>query len=268
MIIRTVHNKENPYFMLNRCCLNDKRLSFKAKGIHTYLLSKPDHWKAYIEELESSSTDGRDAVRSGMKELIEYGYAVRSQERNEDGKFSTSDLDIVEQPYTGLPEAGLPHTDNPSADNPMLVINDIKENINTREYIPTSSGDATQSQAQAALLPLEEKKEKAPKKTKAPKKAKKEIHPAVVAHREVANRSMSRAQYTLVERVTNISLWKRAVEYVIGKGAYPMNIQYMLQVYDNPGKYGVPSSVNERKSATISEEEAALLLGDDYVSGK
>ena len=68
-IIRVKHNKENPYFMLNRAAVNDDRLSFKAVGILTYLLSKPDNWVVREDDLAARHTEGTHAVRSGLKEL-------------------------------------------------------------------------------------------------------------------------------------------------------------------------------------------------------
>jgi len=79
MIIRVAKNKDNPYVMMNKTGLNDPRLSFKAKGILAYLLSKPDDWKVMVEELINSSADGKRAVYSGLKELETYGYIKRKR---------------------------------------------------------------------------------------------------------------------------------------------------------------------------------------------
>lgn len=81
MIVRTVHNKENPYFQINRAAVSDDRLSYKAVGIHTYLMSKPDGWEANESDITTRHNDGRSSVRSGIQELIEYGYMVRVQLR-------------------------------------------------------------------------------------------------------------------------------------------------------------------------------------------
>lgn len=56
--------------------LRDKRLSFKARGILYYLLSKPDNWKGQLYDIvNQSEQDGIKAVRSAMKELVKFGYA-------------------------------------------------------------------------------------------------------------------------------------------------------------------------------------------------
>lgn len=69
--------KNNNYVVMNRTALNDKRLSWKAKGIMAYLLSMPDDWVFYMEELQSHSTDGKASFQSGFKELKDCGYVER-----------------------------------------------------------------------------------------------------------------------------------------------------------------------------------------------
>src|SRR5690554_205710 len=73
-IVRTIKNRNNPYVVINKSIFNDKRLSWKAKGLMGYFLSKPDDWKITISDLIKQSKDGRDSVYSGLAELKKYGY--------------------------------------------------------------------------------------------------------------------------------------------------------------------------------------------------
>lgn len=73
--------KNANYVVMNRTALNDTRLSWKAKGIIAYMLSMPDDWTFYIEELTSHSSDGEKAFRSGLKELKDTGYVKREPVR-------------------------------------------------------------------------------------------------------------------------------------------------------------------------------------------
>lgn len=63
------------YYIANRDPVEDSSLSYKAKGILTYCLSRPPNWKITMSDLVDRSTDGRDAVQSGVKELCQFGYA-------------------------------------------------------------------------------------------------------------------------------------------------------------------------------------------------
>lgn len=76
-IIRINKNKENPYVMLNKTALNDDKLSWKAKGIFAYLMSKPDDWICKVEDLKKHAKDGADSVKAGLRELREHGYMIK-----------------------------------------------------------------------------------------------------------------------------------------------------------------------------------------------
>ena len=97
MIYRTIKNAANPYLLLNRAASNDERLSYKAIGIHTYLMGKPDNWEANESDLTNRHTDGKAAVRSGVQELLQYGYMTRVQIRK-DNKIVGWRLDTYECP--------------------------------------------------------------------------------------------------------------------------------------------------------------------------
>lgn len=96
-IIRVNKNKENPYVMLNKTALNDENISFKAKGLFAYLMSKPNNWCSNVEHLMTVSKDGRDSVRSALRELREHGYILKDKERNQDGTFTWYEI-IFEEP--------------------------------------------------------------------------------------------------------------------------------------------------------------------------
>ena len=95
-IYRVEKNKDKPYVMINKEFLNDERLSAKAKGILTYLLSLPDDWKIYGEEITTHFADGVKSINSGIKELIKYGYIIRHQLRGEKGQFLNYEYCVYE----------------------------------------------------------------------------------------------------------------------------------------------------------------------------
>ena len=97
-IIRVEKHTKN-FVVLNKNFLEDKRLSFKSKGILTYLLSKPDDWTVRVNELISASTDGESSVRSALKELETCGYYRKYRVRTEDGsKIARWESVIYESP--------------------------------------------------------------------------------------------------------------------------------------------------------------------------
>ena len=86
---------------------NNPSLSFKAKGILWYLLSKPSDWKAYIKEIAKNSKDGVKSVRSGIKELVDSGYVVRTTERD-NGVITDWVYYVYDKPITNLDNSPLP----------------------------------------------------------------------------------------------------------------------------------------------------------------
>lgn len=65
--------------------LRDKRISLRAKGLYALTYSKPTDWRFYEAALMEESTEGRDAVRGAMKELIEAGWVSKRQPRGDRG---------------------------------------------------------------------------------------------------------------------------------------------------------------------------------------
>jgi len=71
-----VEKIEKPYKTMAISPARDKRLSYKARGILYYLLTKPDKWQCQVYDLAcQSEKDGLKAVKSALKELVQFGYA-------------------------------------------------------------------------------------------------------------------------------------------------------------------------------------------------
>lgn len=60
--------------------LHDKRLSFRARGVLTFLLAHPDDWEISTGDLSAYAVEGRDAIRSALDELRKLGYVEQFKE--------------------------------------------------------------------------------------------------------------------------------------------------------------------------------------------
>lgn len=90
---------DNFTVMSNRV-LNDENLSYRARGILVWLLSKPTNWSIRSEAIAAQSpSEGRTAVRTAMRELEEHGYLVREKVQNELGQWATIQT-VYEEPVT------------------------------------------------------------------------------------------------------------------------------------------------------------------------
>jgi hypothetical protein len=122
-IIRKAKNKENPYAQIDKAMLNNPEISLKAKGLLSLLLSKPDDWETIIENLVNSSLDGWDSVKSGLKELENYGYVIRRRIRNEYGVITGSETLVYDEPQHPpiKPVEKKKYKTKPQEDNPPEV---------------------------------------------------------------------------------------------------------------------------------------------------
>ncbi|EGG36527.1 helix-turn-helix domain-containing protein [Paenibacillus sp. HGF5] len=155
-----VSKRDSGYTILDPYFLSDDRLTWKAKGLLAYLLSKPSNWRVYIADLVKRSKDGRDAVYSAIKELETCGYVERRQTRDESNRITGMETVIYERPIIDDPDPDFPQTDIPymeesRTDKPTQVINDLNNNDFKRE-IDKSANDAILQALAKALrkLPL------------------------------------------------------------------------------------------------------------------
>lgn len=115
MIRRAEHSVNKKFFLFSRKTAQDKQLSFQAKGLLAYVLSKPSDWSAKDADLMKMGGIKRHALNSILEELKLHGYARRVEERQKNGKFAYI-LEIAEEPVF-KPDSPLP--DYPIADEPL-----------------------------------------------------------------------------------------------------------------------------------------------------
>ena len=139
--------------------IREPGLSWKAKGIMSALLSNREGWHSYVSVIVKMGKDGEDSVRSGLKELEEFGYLVRLRYRCKKTKqfkgtlwgytdipgemdLSKSiqmleehgyELEYQENPDPENPDPENPHLGKPHVGNPGLKILNIKRPMEKEE---------------------------------------------------------------------------------------------------------------------------------------
>lgn len=139
-IIR-IHRPER-YAVISNEVLRDKRLSFAARGVLSYLFTHKHNWKMQVTDLINQSPLGRDAVYTIIRELKRFGYIRQECIRNSDGTFRWETMvyespvamddfssssapetssEILSktkpEPLTGFPQAALPEAIKPHYKN-------------------------------------------------------------------------------------------------------------------------------------------------------
>lgn len=128
MSIRRAPRQRN-FTVLPNAALSDERLSFKARGLLAYVLSKPDHWRTNSQHLTTVGPDGLTSVRSGLQELREAGYAVLVKGRNVDGTIA-SEWEIGDAPLRN-PTMDSPTLEQPNVGKPVSLVS--TEGVKTEE---------------------------------------------------------------------------------------------------------------------------------------
>ena len=105
------------YTVMSNHHLRDKRLSLKAKGLLSQMLSLPDDWDYTLSGLAYINRESKDAIRSAVNELERAGYVQRHQTTDVSGKFSVNEYIIYERPVSGNPSPEKPSSDNPTQIN-------------------------------------------------------------------------------------------------------------------------------------------------------
>jgi hypothetical protein len=125
------------FTMISNEIFDDWRLSYKEIGLYCNMMKFPDDWDFSIRNLAARHREKRDAVKTGLDKLLEYGYVSRQEQqaRKDKGRFGSYYYVIYEDPhdnenYIPCPareedelEEKSPYTENPytevtGADNP------------------------------------------------------------------------------------------------------------------------------------------------------
>ena len=130
--------KTKDYTVMSNYHLRDRKLSYKAKGLLSFMLSLPEDWDYSLAGLCAISKESRDGIRSILKELQEHHYVEIEKVRGDKGYFEYNYL-IYEVPHfieveTQLtnPDMENPHLDNPNVETTTQINTNI---INTNKQI-------------------------------------------------------------------------------------------------------------------------------------
>lgn len=135
--------KNNNYTVMSNYHLRDRNLSYKAKGLLSFMLSLPDDWDYSLAGLCAISKESRDGIRSILKELQENHYIEIEKVRGDKGYFEYNYL-IYEIPHfvdlekkQNNPDMENPHLDSPNVETPIQI--NTKEQIDKDDKTKISS---------------------------------------------------------------------------------------------------------------------------------
>ena len=134
-MVDSIKKASAPFAQIANDVLNSPDLTFKAKGIYAYMVSKPNNWKFTIRSMATQVKDGKAGIQSGIKELKDAGWIKYIKRTNGTGVY------LIRNDITRIK----PNTDNqtmavdsqipisPNTENPDQAFQDelvIKSNSN------------------------------------------------------------------------------------------------------------------------------------------
>ena len=79
--------RDRNFTILPNAMIEDANLSWGARGVLSYLLSRPDNWTIRFTDLLRRGTSGRDQLRGYLAELRDAGYLLTEALKDERGRF-------------------------------------------------------------------------------------------------------------------------------------------------------------------------------------
>lgn len=120
--------KTKNYTVMSNYHLKDKRLSFKAKGLLSYMLSLPDDCDFSLKGLCSASQDNLTAIRSALRELEAFNYVYIKKFMPNETKSGRIEYQytVLEEPSSEKQDTGFLYLENLSIENRTLLNTNIQ----------------------------------------------------------------------------------------------------------------------------------------------
>lgn len=114
--------------------LRDGRLSFRARGVMAFVMSYQDDWLIHLDWLKQQGSEGREAVRATMKELVALGYCRKLIVQSPDtGRLAQTIWQFTDSPSDGFPSGGFPTDGKPSSQKPAATNTMVTKTMVTKE---------------------------------------------------------------------------------------------------------------------------------------
>ena len=140
-IIRT--NKTENFTVLDNHHINDSKLSLSARGLMSFMLSKPNKWEFTAQKIAVFlENETLYSVRKALQELEKNGYLIKSQKRDKSGKLGAIKYTLFETPK---PCCEIGNTDVPYCEKPSTVNRNtanLINRVNTKNKVNTNKKES------------------------------------------------------------------------------------------------------------------------------
>lgn len=137
--------KDKSYTVMSNFHFKEKEMSLKAKGLLSLMLSLPDTWDYSLNGLVAICKENETAVKSGLKELKEFGYLEvhKRYPNKENGGLIEYEYEIREQPIRNQGVENLGVDNLPVENRTQLSANQLStKSLSTSKAVkpPSSNG--------------------------------------------------------------------------------------------------------------------------------
>ena len=139
-------NKTNNFTVMSNYHFKEKKMSLKAKGLLSLMLSLPDDWDYSISGLATLSKDGKDSIMSALSELEKFGYLTRTRLTDDKGRFAGVEYNIFEQPQPENPVSENSNSEKENAEKsnsekPAQLNTNSINHLNNKLFMELSTND-------------------------------------------------------------------------------------------------------------------------------
>lgn len=174
-IIRNIYN--NNYTVVPNSMANDESISWRARGMLLYIITKPESWNINTRDLVNKGDLGRDGVLSVLKELKEAGY-IRLKQIREKGRIVRNEYICSAEPVflKDSPGAAKPTQVEPTSVEPAhYKVQSYRKYLKEESNDSCSLSSSLRSSDKDSVHPTDEPSEKEILKPK--KRVKREEYP-------------------------------------------------------------------------------------------
>jgi hypothetical protein len=140
--------RRHRFVIIDQHAVEDTRLSWAARGLLGYLLSRPDDWKVIVNDLRKRGNLGRDGIYRLLRELRDTGYVRFVPSRDRHGRLRGGTYfvqEVATSPHPDLPYTVEPDTAEPCPVNPDALPTTEVDLRRTTTTTPTNTKERSSS---------------------------------------------------------------------------------------------------------------------------
>lgn len=145
--------RRHRYVIVDQAAVEDRLLSWAARGLLAYLLSRPDDWKVLVNDLKKRGNLGRDGIYALLRELRQAGYVHFVRNRDAQGRMRGGTYIVSEILHPASPDADAPAPAAPHPANAAALPNTDRKQRTTTTTRPTDTYQATTATIEALRFP-------------------------------------------------------------------------------------------------------------------